>query len=99
MRVIGRVEEFEVLSPRWDDLARRADATPFMLSGYLSEVWRRTSWPVFCVVAECGDRLVGGLPLRIRGRPWAREAALLAAATAQTFCATPASRAKLRARC
>jgi CelD/BcsL family acetyltransferase involved in cellulose biosynthesis len=78
VRVIGQVEEFEALSQRWDELARRARATPFMISDYLAEVWRWTSGPVYCVVAERGDRLVGGLALRVRGRPWAREAALLA---------------------
>lgn len=80
VRVIGRVDEFDALSRRWDELARRARATPFMLSGYLAEVWRLTSESAYCVVAERGERLVGGLPLQVRGRPWAREAALLAGA-------------------
>lgn len=80
MRVIGQVDEFEALSQRWDELARRARVTPFMLSGYLAEVWRWTSAPVSCIVAERGDRLVGGLPLRVQRRPWGREAVLLAGA-------------------
>lgn len=80
VRVIEQVDEFEALSPRWDDLARRSRATPFLLSAYLAEVWRRTPARVYCVVAERGGRLVGGLPLRVQGRRWTREAALLAGA-------------------
>jgi CelD/BcsL family acetyltransferase involved in cellulose biosynthesis len=77
-RVISNVEELEALGHEWDELARRASATPFMLSGYLAEVWRRTEARVYCLLADRGDRLVGALPLQVRRLPWAREAALLA---------------------